>query len=437
MADDEANRKNSASSIEHPVSSIEHPASSPEACLVKTRHPIEEISASIRLADDRLVRLTRQSNVEAQNPSEQSNDPAALVRRALEEPLDFPPLAAGTVPGDCVAIAVDEGLPCVGALVRGAVESFERAGVDRESISIVTTDGETARLCREELASHSARLPQFVVHDPDDAENLCMFGINKRKEPLQVNRTIFDADIVLPIGTAWADGRSAYGCLFPSFSNAEVIASYRTPENLTSPDDVVKKAKEAEEAGWLIGALMAMQVVPGAAETVADVVAGEPRAVARRCDQLYAEQWSLVSPRQVSLVIANISGGAEAQTWQNVGRALTAAENLLAEGGAIAICSNLEAPPGESLARLMKSADLEKTARKILRSDAADSLPAWHVVRALQRGPVYLLSQLEADTVEDLGLAPIANLGELARLASRHESCVVIDDAQHAIITVE
>ncbi len=85
----------------------------------------------------------------------------------------------------------------------------------------------------------------------------------------------------------------------------------------------------------------------------------------------------------------------------------------------------------------MKSADLEKTARRILRSDVADSLPAWQVVRALQRGPVYFLSQLEADTVEDLGFAPIANLGELARLASRHESCVVIDDAQRAIVAVE
>jgi len=409
----------------------------PEALLVKTLHPIEEISASIRLAGDRLVHLTRQSNAETLNNNEQSTDPAALVRHALEEPLDFPPLAAGTVPGDHVAIAVGEDVPCVAALVRGVVEAFEKAGVDSEPISIVTTDGETGRLCREELASHAARLPQFVVHDPDDAENLCMFGINKRKEPLQVNRTIFDADIVLPIGSARADGRSAYSCLFPSFSNAEVIARYRTPENLASPEDVAKQAEEAEKAGWLIGALMAVQVVPGAAETVAHVVAGEPQAVARRCDQLYAEQWSFVSPRPVSLVIANISGGAEAQTWQNVGRALTVAENLLADGGAIAICSNLETPPGESLSRLMRSADLEKAARKILRADAADSVPAWHVVRALQRGPVYFLSQLEADTVEDLGLAPIANLGELARLASRHESCVVIDDAQHAIVTVE
>ena len=41
---------------------------------------------------------------------------------ALAEPLEFPPLAAGIVPGDRVAIAVDEDVPCVAEIVRGAVE---------------------------------------------------------------------------------------------------------------------------------------------------------------------------------------------------------------------------------------------------------------------------------------------------------------------------
>jgi hypothetical protein len=50
---------------------------------------------------------------------------------------------------------------------------------------------------------------------------------------------------------------------------------------------------------------------------------------------------------------------------------------------------------------------------------------------------VYLLSQLDADTVEEMGMAPVADVDELARLASRHESCIVLDDAQHAVATVD
>jgi hypothetical protein len=166
-------------------------------------------------------------------------------------------------------------------------------------------------------------------------------------------------------------------------------------------------------------------------------VAGEPHAVALRCEQLCRERWLLHSPHQVSLVIATITGGSQAQRWDNVGRALATAENLLVDGGAVAICSNLDQAPGESLGRLIGSNDLEKTERKILHDHGDDSVPAWHLVRALQRGPVYLLSQLDAETVEDMGLAPVANVEEIVRLAQRHESCAVVEDSQHAVVTVD
>jgi hypothetical protein len=136
------------------------------------------------------------------------------------------------------------------------------------------------------------------------------------------------------------------------------------------------------------------------------------------------------------LVIATVTGGAEAQTWNNVGRALATAERLAAEGGAVAICSNLDQPPGESLGRLIGADDLADTQRRLLRDHADDSWPAWLIARALQRGPVYFLSQLSTETIEDMGLAPVADIAELMRLAGRHESVVVLPDSQHAVATV-
>jgi hypothetical protein len=136
------------------------------------------------------------------------------------------------------------------------------------------------------------------------------------------------------------------------------------------------------------------------------------------------------------LIIATITGGAAVQNWQNVGRALAAAEQLVADDGAIAICSNLDQPPGESLGRLVGSDDLADTERRILRDHAADSWPAWQLARALQRGPVYFLSQLQAETVEDMGMAPVESVEEIVRLASRHESYIILEDAQHAIPSI-
>jgi hypothetical protein len=50
---------------------------------------------------------------------------------------------------------------------------------------------------------------------------------------------------------------------------------------------------------------------------------------------------------------------------------------------------------------------------------------------------VYFLSQLDEETVEDMGLAPVADIGEVVRLAGRHESCIVVEDSQHAVVTVD
>lgn len=402
--------------------------------MVKPRHSIGKILDGIRAAD-KVVRLAR-SNSATPEDEARAFDPAVLARRALESPLNFPALSSATVPGDRVAIAAGDGIPRVAEVVRGVVESFEKSGVDVEAISVVTTNAETARLCRDGLSKRGS-LPQFVIHDPDDKDKLCLVGLTKKtKQTVVVNRTIFDADVVLPIGCARSGG-GAFDCLFPGFSSAEAIERFRTPANVSSAAEVAKRTKEADEAGWLIGVLMAMQVVPGPDETVAYVVAGEPEAVRRRSEELYQQEWSRHSPRQVNLVIANISGGAEAQNWQNVGRALASAELLLDDGGAVVICSNLEQPPGHSLGRLIGSADLEKAARKIFHDHGADSVTAWLVARALQRGPVYFLSRLDSETVEDLGFAPVDSVGDLARLAGRHESCVVIDDSQHAVIAVK
>jgi hypothetical protein len=175
-------------------------------------------------------------------------------------------------------------------------------------------------------------------------------------------------------------------------------------------------------------------VIPGSGESVANVLAGEPTAVAEKSAELSRERWLLESPQQVNLVIATVTGGPESQNWANVGRALATAEPLTTERGAVAICSNLSEPPGHSLGRLIGNADLEAAERKILHDHDADRFAAWQVAKALQRGPVYFLSQLDAEMVEDLGLAPIEDIVELVRLAARQDNFVLVEDSQNAVV---
>jgi nickel-dependent lactate racemase len=403
-----------------------------EAELVKTQHKIGAIPDSLSLAPDQRVRLKHRT--ESPLPTEAS-DPVMSAVQAWESPLGFPPLADATVPGDHVAIAIDADVPQAASIVRGTVDALLHAGVETEAISIVTTDEGMSQRCREEFARSGATEVRYVVHDPNDEQLLCLLG-STHHGPLMVNRTIFDADAVLPIGCARLDDYGAYDGLFPQLSDSETIERYRVPQPLVTEEERNARQRETREAGRLIGAPLVMRIVPGARETAAHVVAGDAHSVAERSRELCRSQWALDAERRASLVIATVTGGAEAQTWDNIARALAAAERLVEQDGAVVICSNLDQPPGQSLGRLIRADDREAAERRILQDHAADSWAAWELARALERGPVYFLSQLDAETVEDMGIAPVANLEELARLASRHESCIVLADSQHAVATV-
>lgn len=409
--------------------------------LVKTLHPISEIADRVSQVNRGSVRLTHAAGRIGTAPDEQSNLPNRMVSAreatiaALDSPLDFPPLEAGIVPGDRVAIALDEDVPCAVEVIRGAILALQKAGVESSAISVVLASPTTNDLCTNTCVEEIADGVTFLVHNPDDNDNLCMVGLTKkRREKVVVNRVIFDADLVLPICCAHLHRRGAFEGLFPRFSDAEAIRRHRTPAKMESLGEQEQRARETSEAGWLIGVPMIVAVVPGKGEGVAHVVAGEPNAVAQRCEELARGEWLLESPQRVSLLIATVTGGPEAQTWMNIGRALATAEHLVQEGGAVAICSNLEESPGRSLDRLVGNPDLKSAERKISHEGETDSWPAWQLARALQRGPVYLLSRLDAETVEDLGLAPVENIDELVRLAERHESFAIVEDAQNAVV---
>lgn len=404
--------------------------------MVKSHHPLGRISTRIELPPEVRVPLVRPGSAEpARDVAWSIADSAAAAQRALETPLNFPSLKESVVPGDKLAIALDEAVPDAVNVVRGAIAAAQAAGIEAASISVVCSDEDFCKLLRDELGEGI----QVVIHDPDDEQQLALVCLNEKNERLLVNRSIFEADVVLPIGCArlaTASGCSVFECLFPRLSDSETISRLRTPSQRSTPGRIARSKHRSDEAGWLIGAILVMQVVPGIDGGVAEIVAGTPETVAERCQQACEALWSYEVPQQASLVIANVTGGPLEQTWENIGRSLAAIETLVEDGGAIAICSDLADDPGHALGQLIDSDDYFAVENNVRNDHSPDSWPAWHLARALQRGPVYFLSRLEDETVEELGLAPIADVEELNRLASHQSSCIVLEDSQHAVATL-
>ncbi|QDT68920.1 hypothetical protein MalM25_18460 [Planctomycetes bacterium MalM25] len=369
---------------------------------------------------------------------------ARLVIDALGEPIGLPALPLCVTPDDYVAIAVGHDVPESAALVIGVIAALTAAGIDRPRVRVVAAHPRDEATLSEGLAQETSSGVRLEVHDPAGGDDLCFAGLAKGDRPLMVNRSIFEADVVVPLSaeatagdlTATDDAGGAYDGLFPDFFDQETIdrvRKVRTVQDASLGSETRRTTRRAEsdQAGWLVGAPLVLRAVPGPGGGVAAVLAGDPEQVAERAAAASSEAWRTPLIETADVVLAIVSGGPGQQTWTAVGRALAAAERLAGPGAVLAVWSDLEEPIGEKLMRLADVEDRDRVASELAAESGDEALAAWRVLQAIDRGPVFLRSKLDADAVETLGLAPVGNAEEMQRLVGRFPNSTVLEEAQH------
>ena len=379
-------------------------------------------------------------NIVARTPVSNAEE---AVCGALREPIDFPSLDLMVLPDDEVAIALEPSLACAADLVSGTIGSLLNVGVPPELIQIVRTSGDQAVSDKQLLA----RLPNGVAerirvvrHEPNNREALSFLGASKGDHPVYVNRTLCDASVVIPIGSHQSQDR--FGCLgvhhswFPTFADEETQSRFTKSLTSRSEKKIEKRKAECEEVAWMLGVQMLVQLVPAGNDQALRVLAGTPGAVWKLGHDLVESEWQVKVDRRASLVVAAIGGGPEQQTWENVVRAIDTALEAVEVDGTIAICCELKTKPGPALRRLAGAEDFAKADSDLQKKVSNDTLAASRLNHALQRARVYMLSRLEENDVEDLGIAYVSSPGEIAKLSTQYDSCLLLQDAQHASISL-
>ena len=368
------------------------------------------------------------------------DDPAAAVAAAVSAPLDFPRLQEATVPGDRIVLAVDRGLPQMPAVVAGVIHSLLEGNASADEIEVVLAVGADAA-SRDPLAELPRSLRSMVSvshHNANDRESLSYLAASKEGNPIYFNRSIGDADVVLPISTLRLDQALGYagvhGGLYPTFSDEATQRRYRAPSSNDWAAHRRRRCEEAEEAAWALGVQFTIQVAPGPGDSLLHILAGDSRAVAKRGQELCFAAWFHQPPHRANLVVATIEGDAEQQTWENFGRALFAASQAVNDGGAIVICSSLRCRPGAALQRLTAMRDYDSLLHELRRDRSVDATPAALLAEALERVQVFLLSDLDEEAVEDLGVGHVGSTEQLERLSRQFDSCILLGNAQHAFL---
>jgi len=405
--------------------------------------------ARLHYGDNTLIELDPPDGVMVEQygmpRGEPLRDVAVAATEAVEAPLGYPPLRQCFTPSDNMAIALDHAVPHAPEAVAAVVGAAIAAKVDPAYITILRSEADVQSGIEDPRSALSSDLRdriRLLTHDPTDQNALAYLAATDAGHRVMLNRTLHDADIVVPIGCIYPhDAAGYYGVhtgVFPTFSDLPTLERFRAFGSLGGAGDYRRGLiDEVTEVGWLLGIQFTVQVIPADGFGAQHIVAGHPDAVQQRGDELYAQVWNGTrqGPR-TSLVIAAVSGRGR-QTWQGFGRALDNARRLVAENGAIAVCCELSAEPGPALQRMVGARSRQEALQEIRAARPVDALPAAQLARALDDVTVYLLSRLDPEMVEELEMVPIEKTDELRRLAQRHGTCSVLNNATCAVVPID
>ena len=391
-------------------------------------------------------------------------DAAERAATATGQPIDFPPLAAAIVPGDSVALAVDPNVPELVEVVRGLTKVLRTAGA--EKIDVVLWD-EADESSLAALRSSIPDLTSVQRHNSRDRESLRYLAADEAALPIYLNRTIVDADFVLPV---FANRPLDRVCQFDPAGVFPVLADSATrirhrdnplqdavgdaPREPAGPDDGADAAAiDAEDAGppigWMLGVQLVVTVSSDAFGRAGQIVAGTPDAVRKQqpvaADPSSAEDF----PPRSELTIASLDGDAQQQTWANAARALASATRYVQPGGTILLWTEIDSElptrhrePGPSWD------DTEEGETRQMTGDADDlnqaeptergEFPEWDgavaiartIARVLTEHRVLIHCQLDEEIIESMSLGFVASPKQLGRISSEFDSCGVLRAAQ-------
>ncbi|MDX1965299.1 MAG: lactate racemase domain-containing protein [Pirellulales bacterium] len=380
-------------------------------------------------------------------------DLASTVQTALHHPRDFPPLAAATVPGDQIVLAVDPQLPQVATIVPAICKYLLAQNVDAARLTVLLDGAAQAQLAqlRQIWPAESSDAPTLALHHPDQRNDLGYLAADESAAPIYFNRRLLDADLIIPVGCAsWTNSNSTTdltgktpvqrSLLYPEFSdlaargraiNASLANLTKSPKPLKSakPPKSGKAPEITHSPDWLLGVQFCVQVVPGPAGDVLAVSAGMLDSVCQWGADFGRQAWGAGLRTPVPLVIAGLNG-ATSSSWENVVLQLARYLQYVKRGGSLALYTDLSVMPPAGVLEWAQSGFADEVPEVLER----EKVPGWQMAKILQNAREHarlaLASELPEHLVSDLGWHPLVEDEDLQRLCETAASGCVFHHAE-------
>jgi lactate racemase len=248
-----------------------------------------------------------------------------LVRRALAEPLDMPPLAALVRPGATVTIAFDDPLRApatVRAVLPVLLETLAARGVAPDRMRLISANGMHRKFSPAELRAYlspnvadAVGSERIVNHDSTDEGTLLDFGRTALGDRVRHHRALAESDLTIYVGNigpnVWG-GHGGTGAVI-GLAAAESIADNHAREVIGAEHSchgdqhrmLYQRHKEA--VAWQLEKASGRQVfyVEGIADDrgVREVFAGHFAAIRRAAWPVADRTFEVAAPPADALVV--------------------------------------------------------------------------------------------------------------------------------------
>jgi nickel-dependent lactate racemase len=366
-------------------------------------------------------------------------DPGGAVRASLESPFSFPPLRRALTPDDHVAVVVDERLPNLAGLLVPLLEHVASAGLDPETLTLVCPTSSAAPAWIDQLPDEFDGV-RVEVHDAKDRRKLSYLATTAAGRRLYLNRTVIDADQVVVLTgrryDPWLGYGGAEGAIFPDLADeATREEAQRHPRFDPPGGDLWPLRKEAVEVTWLLGQPFYVQAIPARGDGIARILAGASDSC-REGDRLLDASWRPHVARRPEAVVAALSGDPAGHTFADLANALAAAARIVQPGGRIILLADAPAALGPG-ADVLRASDDPQSALAALEKAPLPDVPAIQWARAACHARLSVLGNLPGETVEEMFASPLDGPGQVQRLVASAGECLVLQDAQRLMATVE
>lgn len=355
-------------------------------------------------------------------------EPHDEILKVLRQPLGTLPLRQIVKTGETVSILVNDSTRLARSelFLPLLIEELEQAGIKKDDIFIVFTNGSHRHLSREEMielvGNEVASKVNMFNHDCNEPAKLVFLGLTSRGTPVNANKMVVQADRRILTGSVvhhffagFGGGRKA---LIPGVAGWDTI---QKNHSLLFDDQAKSGILEGNpvhedllEAALMVGADFLLNTVLNEQKEILGVFAGDMVKAHLQACAMVDEINGITLEKAADVVIASCGGYPKDINLYQAHKTLDNAIKAMKPGGQLILLA--QCPEGIGSENYEKWAskysalpELEKALRQQFELGGHK---AYTVAKLLQRGEVYIVSDLPADKSRMLGFIPVSSLDE-------------------------